>query len=219
MTRRFFITATDTGVGKTGVACALLEELAARGLEPFAFKPYESGGGGDGERLRVAAGGRQAIESVTLHRFEAPLAPGIAAKLERRSPSWRHTLAGFRRLGRGAGVVEGAGGLFVPLDGLHDVIDLIVALDLPVIVVARAGLGTINHTALTLAELARRRQRVAAVVLVKSARTADESERWNRAELERRFPRTRFVGPIPFVAQARRRAEVMRRAVGELTRW
>jgi dethiobiotin synthetase len=122
----------------------------------------------------------------------------------------------FHRFGPGAGVVEGAGGLFVPLDERHDVIDAIGALKLPVVLVARAGLGTINHTSLSLEALARRRARVAAVVLVKSTRGRDPSERLNRDELERRWPSLRFFGPCPFSASVQRRDLVLRRLLAPL---
>ena len=86
MTQRFFVTGTDTGVGKTQVSAALLQLMAARELRPFAFKPYESGGSlqrSDSVRLQRAAGGHQPLSTVCLYRFKAPLAPMMAARLER----------------------------------------------------------------------------------------------------------------------------------------
>ncbi len=221
MTRRFFVTGTDTGVGKTQVSASLLGLMAARGLEPFAFKPFESGmdslaAPADGLTLQRAAGGWQPMETVTLFRFHAPLAPGIAAKIERRKTSWRRVITVFHSFGKKAGVVEGAGGLHVPLDASHDVIDAIDAFGLPVVVVARAGLGTINHTTLTLNALAERRLRVAAVVLVHSMKKADASTPHNRPELERRFPRVRFIGPVPFERSASRRREAFDGALASL---
>ncbi len=205
---RFFVTGTDTGVGKTEVSCALLSALVAGGERPFAYKPCESGGVEDTERLWDAAGRWQPKETICLYRFEAPLAPAIAARRERRSVDWKRLLAGFRALGRGPGVVEGAGGLFVPLTDGFDVIDLVAALKLPVVLVARAGLGTINHTTLSLLELQRRRLPVAAVVLSQATPSADLATRTNKAELERRFPRVKFLGPAPYVPRkaARQRA-------------
>lgn len=221
MARRFFVTGTDTGVGKTQVSASLLRLLAKRGLEPFAFKPFESGmdsrdAPADGLALQHAAGGWQPMETVTLFRFHAPLAPGIAAKLERQKTSWRRVVTVFRAFGKKAGVVEGAGGLHVPLDASHDVIDAIDAFGLPVVVVARAGLGTINHTTLTLNALSARRLRVTAVVLVHSMKEADASTPHNRGELERRFPRVRFIGPVPFERSASRRREAFDEALSSL---
>lgn len=221
MAPRFFVTGTDTGVGKTQVSASLLRLMAKRGLEPFAFKPFESGMASretpaDGLALQRAAGGWQAMETVTLFRFHAPLAPGIAARLERRKTSWRRVVTVFRAFGKKAGVVEGAGGLHVPLDASHDVIDAIDAFGLPVVVVARAGLGTINHTTLTLNALAERRLQVAAVVLVHSTKSVDASTPHNRGELERRFPRVRFIGPVPFERSASRRRDAFDDALSAL---
>ena len=212
--QRCFVAGTDTGVGKTEVASALLRALAHRGLRPWAFKPYESGvrrraAPEDASALRAAAGGWQPLATVSLHRFRAPLAPGVAARLEGRRPSWRATLAAFRRLGPGPGVAEGAGGLLVPLDARRDVVDLAKALALPVVLVARAGLGTLNHTRLSLEALHTRRLPVAAVVLVASTRTGDASVATNRAELRRRFPRLPVLGPVPYAASASARARAL----------
>lgn len=189
MTPRYFVTGTDTGVGKTEVSLGLLTLMRKRGLEPFALKPFESGGGDDSKRL----GAR------TLYRFEEPLAPGVAAELEGVRPSMKRVLAAIPK--RGAGVVEGAGGLFVPIDAEHDVIDLIRASKLDVVLVARLGLGTLNHTALSLRALGR----VAAVVLVKSTKGLDPSEAHNPKWLRRRHPGVRFLGPVGFEANAAKR--------------
>lgn len=221
MTLRYFVTGTDTGVGKTQVSAALLRLMVKRGHRPFAFKPFESGmasldAPGDGLALQQAAGAWQPMESVSLFRFKAPLAPAMAAKRERRTTSWRAMQSTFASFGDGAGVAEGAGGLRVPLDSRHDVIDAIEALKLPVVVVARSGLGTVNHTTLTLEALSARRLQVAAVVLVSSQKTADPSVKLNKAELEHRFPRVRFLGPVPFIEAVDRRARVFERALSTL---
>ncbi len=211
-TTGYFVTGTDTGVGKTQVAGALLSLLAAAGSRPWAFKPYESGGNADAEFLRACAGGWQRLDSVCPSRFRLPLAPGVAAQREGRGSSWNKTLAVFRRF-EGTGVVEGAGGLRVPLDRTHDVVDLAAALKLPVVLVARAGLGTLNHVALSLDLLWARRLKVRAVVLVKSSRGKDVSEQDNPAWLRSRHP-VPVLGPLPFIASALKR----RRALEALLR-
>lgn len=221
MAPRYFVTGTDTGVGKTQVSAALLRLMVKRGHRPFAFKPFESGmasldAPADGLALQQAAGGWQPLETVSLFRFKAPLAPAMAAKRERRTTSWRAMQSTFASFGDGAGVAEGAGGLRVPLDSRHDVIDAIEALQLPVVVVARSALGTINHTTLTLEALAARRLHVAAVVLVSSQGKADPSVNMNKAALEHRFPRVRFLGPVPFVEVPSRRARAFERALSTL---
>lgn len=220
---RFFVTGTDTGVGKTEVSASLLRLLARSGREPFAFKPYETGVAARGRpadavKLRNAAGRHQPLESINVFRFEAPLAPGVAAEQEGRTAPFSTVLERFREFGRRPLVVEGAGGLHVPLDGALEVIDAIEAFALPVVVVARAGLGTFNHTSLTLEALRARRLRVAAVVLVHGTTTEDPSVPLNRPALARRFPRHRFLGPVRFhagtIARARAFDEALRSLVG-----
>ena len=217
---RFFVTGTDTGVGKTQVSRALLSLLVDAGWSPQGFKPYESGcaslrAPADALALREAAGSDLPLELVCPHRFRAPLAPGVAARRLGREPSWSTTLAAWERVGRGAAVVEGAGGLFVPLDASHDVIDLIAALALPVVLVARAGLGTLNHTALSLAALAARGVPVAAVLLSRSSPTRDPSERDNAALIAERHG-VRVLGPVPYLLQPVRRHAAFRAALAPL---
>lgn len=209
---RFFVTGTDTGVGKTEVSCALLASM----VRPWAFKPCESGGTGDSEALREAAGGWQPLESICLYRLKEPLSPFAAAKRERRRIDFSRLVRGFQALGPGPGVVEGAGGLFVPLTGKHDVIDLIAALELPVVLVARAGLGTVNHTTLSLRALAERKLEVAAVVLSQATPGRDAAVALNREALQRRFPGVTFLGPVPFEADAAKRRKKLRAALRPL---
>lgn len=218
---RVFVTATDTGVGKTQTTCALLSLLADGGLRPAAMKPYESGCAdlahpADAQAMRAAARCEDALDDLCPHRFGAPLAPGAAAAREGRAPSWRRTLAAFHRFDGRPLVVEGAGGLLVPVDSKRDIIDVIVAFELPVILVARAGLGTLNHTGLSLELLKRRRVPVWAVLLSRSAPgRADPSERDN-AEWIRRRHRVPVFGPVPYLRDPRRRARAFRDALSPL---
>ncbi len=209
----FFVTGTDTGVGKTQVAGALLSLLADTGAHPFAFKPYESGVEGvpaDAAWLRACAGGWQPLDTICVHRFAAAVAPAIAGK-----SSWSKTLRTFASFAKPV-VVEGAGGLLVPLDGRHDVIDLAATLKLPIILVARAGLGTLNHVALSLEALRQRRLFVRAVVLVKSTRAKDPAEADNPAWLRRRH-RVTVLGPLPFVSSRSRRHAALKKLLAPLT--
>jgi dethiobiotin synthetase len=124
-------------------------------------------------------------------------------------------LSGFRSFGSRPLVVEGAGGLFVPLDERHDVIDLVVALALPVVLVARAGLGTLNHTALSLEALERRGARVAAVVLSQGTAGRDASVKDNADWIRRRHG-VKVLGPVPFLANPVRRLAAFRRVLEEV---
>jgi dethiobiotin synthetase len=217
---QLFVTGTDTGVGKTQASCALLSLLVEAGLRPQGFKPYESGckplsAPADALAMRAAAGSELPVDLLCPHRFRAPLAPGVAARRLGQEPDWNTTLACWEQLRHGPVVVEGAGGLFVPLDSRRDVIDLIAALQVPVLLVARAGLGTLNHTALSLRALAERGLTVRAVLLSRSTPTRDASERDNRLLLEERHG-LQVLGPVPFLKNARRRHTAFRAALSGL---
>ena len=205
---RYFVTGTDTGVGKTEVAAALLSLMADAGLAPGALKPYESG-------CADAARSEDALGNISLHRFRARLAPGMAAERLGLNPSWAETLKAFRAFQGRALVVEGAGGLLVPLDRGHQVIDLVAATRLPVVLVARAGLGTLNHTGLSLLALRERRIRVRAVVLVQASAARDGSARENARWLARRDG-VEVLGPVPFVPDAGKRRVAFRKQLRAL---
>lgn len=156
--RGVFVTATDTGVGKTYVAAALCRALRARGEQVVAYKPIVTGtddpGPTDHERLADATGADPA--SIAPHVYRPPVSPHLAAALAGDDLSLERMVAGARAAGADGRtvVVEGVGGLLVPLTAEHTIRDFAEALGLPLVVVARAGLGTINHTLLTL-EVAR----------------------------------------------------------------
>lgn len=167
---RYGITGTDTGVGKTVVACALIAALRDRGLSVAAMKPVETGVEGepaDARRLWDAAGGRDALDDVCPERFDEPLAPWVAARRAGRSIDLSTIEAARTRLeaGRDALVVEGAGGLLVPItDGVaYDT--LFRRWGLECIIVAANRLGAVNHTLLTLRTARASGLRVRAVVL------------------------------------------------------
>ena len=189
--RGLFVTGTDTGVGKTEVATALVAGWRARGLDVGAMKPAQSGVEDglptDADRLREAAGGTDPAGLVCPYSFRAPLAPAVAARFEGVHVSLAHVLACAAELARrhAALVVEGAGGLLVPLTDRETYADLAVALGMPVLLVARAGLGTVNHTALTCEALRARGLVVAGVILNRALPGVDPSEPHNVSAIER----------------------------------
>ncbi len=157
-----FITGTDTAVGKTHIACAIAA-LLARQCRVAVAKPFATGcrrdAAGrlihdDAEALADAVGRPHPMDLVAPVRFEAPLAPAVAAELAGTPIDWPGLAAALARLDADADaiVVEGVGGAMVPLDPAlpgATVRDLVAALGLPAVVVARAGLGTLNHTVMT----------------------------------------------------------------------
>lgn len=156
----FFVTGTGTGVGKTVVAAAIARTLAARGERVAVFKPAVTGldeeGEPDQELLRRAAGSTQSDEEIAPYRYKPPASPHLAAALagEEIDPARLLTVARAATDGADALVCEGVGGLLVPLAPTYLVRDLAAELRLPLVVVAPPGLGTINHTLLTI-EVAR----------------------------------------------------------------
>jgi dethiobiotin synthetase len=216
--RGYFITATDTGVGKTEVACALVRAARAAGVDAVGMKPAQSGHlpgePSDAERLREASGGVEPLEAICPYSLSAPLAPAVAARLEGRRLELATILGAARALGERHEllVVEAAGGLLVPLTERETYADLAVALGLPVIVVARAGLGTVNHAALTVEALRRRGLGIAAIVLNRTAPDDDPSVPHNAAEIAR-LTGENVVGPLAFKADIAERAASVQAAM------
>lgn len=200
--RGLFVTGTDTGVGKTFVACALLRGLRARGLNVGAMKPVETGVGPEGPldaiALRSAAGASDALDEVCPERFALPAAPSVAAAHEGRSVDLARIEAAFGALAQRHDlvIVEGAGGVLVPLSDTLDMAGLASHLELPVLLVARAALGTVNHTRLSLEALERRDLVLAGVVLSHGGHTIDAAEARNLEGLRRELG-PRMIGEIP----------------------
>lgn len=156
--RGIFVTGTDTGVGKTIAAAALARLLRERGVNVGVMKPVTSGcietdagiGSEDAELLAWAAGVPLDADTAP-YCLRTPIAPSVAAAREGARIDFARIREGYERLAARHDfvIVEGAGGLMVPLTGGMLIADLVAALKLPLLVVARPGLGTINHTILT----------------------------------------------------------------------
>ncbi len=182
-----FVVGTDTGVGKTTVSIAVIEGLRARGLRVAAMKPCETGDGDDAVRLREASGLELDARDLNPYRFSRPAAPWIAARAEGQSISFAKIVSAYERVRSQADftVVEGAGGLLVPFTNEDTTVELIQALALPVLVVARTALGTINHCLLTLEVARARGLRVVGIVFSRIETEADPGEREVIATIER----------------------------------
>jgi dethiobiotin synthetase len=191
--RGLFVTGTDTGVGKTVLAAAIIAALRARGAAPLAFKPVITGldeppdpaWPPDHELLARAAG--SPAEDVALASYGPPVSPHLAAQLAGRPLDPQALLTRMRDAARGGGpiIVEGVGGLLVPLADGYDVRRFAQALGFPVVIAARPGLGTINHTLLTIEAARRVSLEVAAVVLTPWPREPSAIEQSNRETIER----------------------------------
>jgi dethiobiotin synthetase len=192
---RIGVTGTDTGVGKTVVSCALAAGLRRSGLRVAALKPVETGVAfddptRDGARLSRAAGGFLPLSLTAPVTLPDPVAPLVAA----RANQTRIDLAALDDAVRAAEsradalIIEGAGGLLVPVTDAAAYDDLFARWQLEVVLVAANRLGVINHTRLTIAQLRRRGLPLRALVLNQVDPAADRSSRDNAAllvELER----------------------------------
>ena len=194
-----FVTGTDTNVGKTYVACALAQRARARGHKVFAFKPIETGCtateggylGADQELLAAAAGDWQTGALRGLYRFPLPAAPLVAAHQAGSAIDLdlveRTVREGAAQSGVSWTLVEGAGGWRVPITPDADMAALARRLRFPVVVVARAGLGTINHSLLTLEAIERDGLSVAGLVLSRRETDDPVAAESNLAQIQRRW--------------------------------
>ncbi|MGQ9647650.1 MAG: dethiobiotin synthase [Thermodesulfobacteriota bacterium] len=197
-----FITGTDTGVGKTILAGGLAASLRNSGIDIGVMKPIETGfssRSSDAVFLKEIAGVEESLDSICPYRFKRPLSPFTAARLERVSIRFDRIVRTYGRLlhDHPAVLVEGAGGLLVPITRGMMMIDLALRLNLPLLVVSRTSLGTINHTLLSV-EVARwRGVEVAGVVFNHVSPRRGLAERTNPS-LIRGFLNVPILGEIPY---------------------
>lgn len=207
--RGVFITATDTGVGKTLVASALATCLTQRGIDVGVMKPIETGVSrsrklqSDGARLKSAAGSRDPMAEICPYVFRLPVAPLSAARAEGKTIRMATIMRAFEHLRQkhACMIVEGAGGLYTPINQSFNILDLIYETRLKALVVGESGLGGINHALLTIHALRRRKIPVAALVLnqcrparTKTARLQEQST----VNLLRQLAGVPVVGPLPY---------------------
>ncbi len=186
-----FVTGTGTEVGKTVVAAAIARTLAAEGRRVAVFKPAVTGLEEEGETdhalLRRASGSSQSDEEIAPYRYDPPASPHLAAAQAggEIDPERLRQAARTAAEGADAIVCEGVGGLLVPLSPTYLVRDLAADLGYPLAIVAPPGLGTINHTLLTIESARAAGLEIAAVVLNPWPESPTEIERSNRETIAR----------------------------------
>jgi dethiobiotin synthetase len=197
--RGLLVTGTDTDVGKTLVAGAIAAWFAHQGHRVGVFKPMASGCvrrreglvSEDAEFLAHCANAASPLDLIAPQRYLEPLAPAVAAQRLKEPADWSIINRALQSIGHRSDVtmVEGIGGVEVPMDDRHTMLDVARWLNLPTVIVARASLGTINHTLLTVNALRGAGVRVAGVVInrypAESATVAEETnprsiEKWGR---------------------------------------
>lgn len=207
-----FITGTDTNVGKTVVTAALGLALQRTGVNVGVMKPVETGctpdsrtSTSDGRRLHRLFVPQDPIELVGPYCFPSPTAPLHAARLARQTIDCHAVLDAYRALtGRHEFMlVEGVGGILVPLTETHDVRALLIRLNLPCLIVSRTSLGSINHARLTLMALRERRIPIVGVVLNHTGAASSPEERRqaeSTVQLIRELGGVPVPDPLPFYA-------------------
>jgi dethiobiotin synthetase len=206
MSKGFFITGTDTGIGKTFVACGIAASLKDKGINLGVMKPVETGcpkEGGilqplDSLLLREAAGVDDELDIINPYRFSLPAAPSIATRMEGIEVSFDRIKRSFNILSKKYDLVlvESIGGLMVPLNEREMVTDLIRTLNIPAIIVTGTKLGTINHTLLTLGCAERHGIEVAGIIFNQSSHYDVIQE--GLVDEIRRFTNLPILGEISF---------------------
>ncbi len=206
-TKGYFITGTDTGVGKTFVTAGIAAVFKEKGVNVGVMKPVETGcAEKDGKLepqdalyLKNAAGVGDELDLINPYRFKASLAPSIASKLEGKNIDLNRIKECYDKLASRHGImfVEGAGGLLAPINENETVADLIKVLHLPLIVIAESRLGTINHTLLTVKHAQSIGLEVKGIIINYPALATDESLSANQTEIKR-LTNIPVLGELPF---------------------
>ncbi len=186
MSAGLFVAGTDTGVGKTIVTAGLTGWLREAGVDAHAIKPAQTGYPPDDDAATIKEVCGDESAATCCRRLEPALAPRVAATETNTDLSYAAIRADVEAVmaAHEAPIVEGIGGLRVPLAGDREVLDLVVDLEVPTLVVSRAGLGTLNHTALSVSALEDRGVTVSGIVL--NEYTGETlAQRTNVAELTR----------------------------------
>lgn len=202
----FFITGTDTGVGKTVVTACLASLFRKHNVDAGVMKPIETGvdsGGAisDAEFLLRASGNQDALSEVSPCRFKAAASPYQAGKLEGRFADIGEITGAFHQLAQRHDLilVEGIGGLLTPLTQNYQVIDLVAELGLPLIVVSRLALGTINHSLLTINAAKNRGIKIAGIIFNHPDKTTVNAIEKTNPAIVRELSGSRLLGELPFI--------------------
>jgi dethiobiotin synthetase len=202
----YFITGTDTGVGKTHVTALLLRAFNEAGHPALGYKPLACGDRLDAEHLRAAgADPSLPIEVINPVFYRVPASPMAAAMIENRTPDVAAVRAGFDTLCARAEIVlvEGAGGWLVPISAAYSMADLAVEFARPVIVVVNNKLGALNHTLLTVEAIRSRGLTCAGLILNQVADERDSASISNRILLDQLLP------DVPVLAEVMHGEEVI----------
>lgn len=221
MNRGIFITGTGTDVGKTIVSTAILHGLLLQGLDAVPMKPVQTGGYTQNAKLCAPdleyalkacnlSPDEQQKSSMAPYVFEPACSPHLAARTTDAQPDIKHIIECADALWKSHEVliVEGAGGIMVPLNEEHTMLELMQALDLPVLVVCLPGLGTINHTLLSIMALRNAGLEVAGVIFNATEPTEDDEITRDNPKAVSCFGQVKVLGQIDFQQSLRKNKSV-----------
>lgn len=211
-----FITGTDTGVGKTIFTGLLVHHLRSNGVHALAMKPFCSGGRGDVRLLRAMQDAELPEEEINPFYFPEPIAPLVSARRRKHPISLGEVVGEIKKIARRCEclLVEGAGGLLVPLGESFFVSDVIRRLNCEVIVVARNQLGTINHTLLTVNALKRFGVKNISVVLMGTSKKDASVEK--NGDVLREFLEGTEVWEVGFLGKKANKNGVLKKSARKL---
>ena len=222
MRKGVFITGTDTEVGKTIIAGGLARLFCNMGINVGVMKPVETGGkykkgklvGKDTEYLIRMSKIQDVYSHINPYILQHPLAPYVAAKLEGKKIYKKKIFASFRNLMDKYDflIVEGCGGFLVPITSNYMISDLARDMKLPIIVVTRVGLGSINHTLLTLDHARRSGIKVIGVIINKTSRNIQMSEKTN-PQIIKTFGKVPILGIVPYASGRKNMDDVVNKYV------
>ena len=205
----YFITGTDTGVGKTVVTACLTTLLKSRGEDVGIMKPIETGvdpecysaANSDARFLIEVSGVRDSAEEVCPYRLKHPASPYQAARIEKKEIDPENILERFKQLQskHSMMLVEGVGGLMVPITQRYNVADLALQMNLPLIIVSRVQIGTLNHTLLTINAARQYGLKIKGVILNSSDDIELNAIKKEQGALIEKFSDTPVLGICPFV--------------------
>ncbi|MEE8329895.1 MAG: dethiobiotin synthase [Thermodesulfovibrionia bacterium] len=208
LNRGIFITGTDTGVGKTFVATGLLKAFKETGFNVCPMKPVETGCRAkkgklvpvDAVRLIRASGTEEPLDIINPYKFRLPLAPAVAAVTEKVSIKKKKILSACNHLLKkyDITIVEGAGGIMVPVYKKYLFLDLIKDMDIPILIVSRPGLGTINHTLLTIETAGSRGIDILGVIINYTTKTKKGLPERTNPEVIEKLGGVPLLGIVPY---------------------
>ncbi|MBT3606276.1 MAG: dethiobiotin synthase [Candidatus Latescibacteria bacterium] len=195
-----FITGTDTEIGKTAITAGLASVLKQQDHNVGVMKPVAAGSRADAIILQTSAGVSDTLEEINPIFLNNPLSPNVAAQIESKTLDIDHIRTTYNQLKNRHNLmlVEGVGGLLVPILDHFSVADLIAQLNLPILIVARAALGTINHTLLTIEAAKSRNLEILGVIYNTLSPTPNNTAAQTSPDIITRISNVPSLGTIPY---------------------